>query len=84
MRHDFLCEEELAVAQTNFSLRAIVGSSSGPNWRNVIRTSHERPADDSSEFVMALSPDERPDLNEVNDAVSRTATPGGRYDDSLK
>ena len=59
---------------------------------NVIRTSHERPADDSSEFVMALSPDERRDLNEVNDAVSRTATPGGRgtatpggrYGDSLK
>jgi hypothetical protein len=41
-------------------------------------------ADDSSEFVMALSQDERRDLNEVNDAVSRTATPGGRYDDSLK
>ena len=33
---------------------------------------------------MALSLDERRDLNEVNDAVSRTATPGGRYDDSLK
>jgi hypothetical protein len=33
---------------------------------------------------MALSPDERPDLKEVNDAVSRAATPGGRYDDSLK
>jgi hypothetical protein len=78
------CEEELVVAQTNFSLCAIVGSSFGPNWRNVIRTSHERPADDSLEFVMALSPDERRDLNEVNDAVSCTATPGGRYDDSLK
>jgi hypothetical protein len=78
------CEEELVVAQTNFPLCAIVGSSSGPNWRNLIRTSHERPADDSSEFVMALSPDERRDLNEVNDAVSRTATPGGRYGDSLK
>jgi len=33
---------------------------------------------------MALSPDERRDLNEVNDAVSRTATPSGRYGDSLK
>jgi len=45
----------------------------------MIRTSHERPADDSSDFVIALSPDERRDLHEVNDAVSRTATPGGRY-----
>jgi len=58
----------------------IVGSSSGPNWQNVIGISRERAADDSSEFVMALSADERRDLNEVNDALSRTATPGGHYD----
>ena len=74
-------EEEFVVAETNFSPCAIVGISSGPNWRNVIRTSHERPADDLPEFVMALSPDGRRDPNEVNDAVSRTATPGGRYGD---
>ena len=78
MRHDFLsideCEEELVVAQTNSALCAIVGSSSGPNWRDVIRTSHERPADDLPEYVMALSPDGRRDPNEVDDAVSRTAT----------
>jgi hypothetical protein len=50
--------------------------STNANWRNVIRTSREPPADDSSAFVVALSPDERRDLNEVNDAVKRPALPG--------
>jgi len=49
---------------------------------NVIRTSHERPADDSSEFVMALSPDERRKRGQRRREPHRH--PGGRYGDSLK
>src|SRR5258708_12519613 len=39
---------------------------------NVIRTSHERPADDSSEFGIPLPPDESPDLTRPTNAEPPT------------